>query len=57
MILSFLDNSIYYQDPNLPRLSTLAYLYAICLLSSFLIASDIRKRKAQPLEMPEFTSV
>lgn len=44
MLLSFLDGLLQYQDPSLPQLSNLAYLYIACLLSAFLIAVDFRKR-------------
>ncbi|KAJ4299540.1 hypothetical protein N0V90_004786 [Kalmusia sp. IMI 367209] len=57
MFFSFLDGLIHYQDPSLPQLSNLAYLYTACLLSSFLIAWDFRKKKARLAEMPEFSSV
>ena len=42
MFLSFLDGIVHYQDPSLPQLSNLAYLYIACLLSAFLIAYDFR---------------
>lgn len=57
MPLSFLDDLVHYQDPSLPQLSSLAYLYITCLLSAFLVACDFRKKKIEFAEMPEFTSV
>lgn len=41
MFLSHLDSLVHYQDPSLPQLSSLAYLYIACLLSAVLIGLDL----------------
>ena len=41
----WLDNRIHYQDPSLPQLSQLSYLYLAILVLSSLIALDIRQKK------------
>lgn len=50
MFLSFLDGIVHYQDPSLPQLSNLAYLYIACLLSAFLIACDFRNTPERATE-------
>ena len=57
MLLDSLDSLLHYKDPTLPQLSSLTYLYGVCLLSSFLIASDFRKPKVKVTEMSGFRSV
>lgn len=64
--LTFLDGWLYYKDPTLPPLSSIASLFLVLLASSSLIAIDIVgqagkvglvKKSIKAAEMPEFTSV
>ncbi|KAF2743766.1 6-phosphogluconate dehydrogenase-like protein [Sporormia fimetaria CBS 119925] len=58
--LSVLDGWLYYKDPSLPPLSSLAYLFLAIVFSSALIALDLGKRKTVSFKMGEasgFTSV
>jgi hypothetical protein len=61
--MDFLDGLLHYNDPSLPKLSSLSYLFAAILLSSFAISFDVgkvfgrRKRVTMASGPPEFTSV
>lgn len=64
--LAFLDGWLYYKDPTLPPLSSIASLFLVLLASSSLIAIDIvgqvgkrgkGKKSTEDVKIPDFTSV
>lgn len=65
MFLKFLDDLVHYQDTTLPNFSALTYLYLVCLISAFVIATDSfapkqKKTKAKTVRfagMSDFNSV